>query len=128
MSPGGGQETGPPPGPWRAGLLCRCPECGRGPLFEGFLSVREHCLVCGFPLAREDSGDGPAAFIILIVGAIVVGLVLVVEVRYAPPVWLHVVIWLPLTVLLCLALMRPGKSLLIALQHRHRRHDFGHSA
>jgi uncharacterized protein (DUF983 family) len=88
--------------------------------------VRERCPACGTDLAAQDSGDGPAAFIILIVGFIVVAAALVTEVRWQPPVWLHLVLWLPLTAILTLALMRPFKATLIALQYRHRRHDFDH--
>jgi uncharacterized protein (DUF983 family) len=110
-----------------AGLRSRCPACGRGPLFEGFLSVRRRCPACGADLSGQDSGDGAVAFIVLLVGAVVVTLELLTEVAYAPPVWLHLVLWLPLTVILVLALMRPFKSVLIALQYKHRRHDFGAS-
>ncbi len=97
-------------------------------MFDGFLHVRPVCRNCAADLSGQDSGDGPVAFIILIVGAVVLGLALVVEVRYGPPVWLHLVLWLPLTVVLTLALMRPLKSLLIALQYKHRRHDFSAEA
>ena len=86
-----------------AGLRSRCPACGRGPLFEGFLAVRRRCPACGADLSGQDSGDGAVAFIVLLVGAIVVTLALLTEVRYAPPVWLHLVLWLPLTVVLVLA-------------------------
>jgi uncharacterized protein (DUF983 family) len=111
-----------------AGLRCRCPACGEGPLFQGFLTVRGRCLVCGVDLSAQDSGDGPVAFIVLIVGAIVVGLALIAEVRYEPPIWLHLLLWLPLTMVLVLALMRPFKAILIALQYKHRRHDFSKHA
>jgi uncharacterized protein (DUF983 family) len=84
--------------------------------------------VCGTDVSAHDSGDGPVAFIILIVGGIVVGLALVTEVKYQPPVWLHLAVWLPLAVVLILALMRPFKATLIALQYRHRRQDFDESA
>jgi uncharacterized protein (DUF983 family) len=94
-------------------------------LFEGFLTVRARCPACGTDLSAQDSGDGPVAFIVLIVGGIVVALALLTEVRYQPPVWLHLLLWLPLTVVLVLALMRPFKAILIALQYRHRRDDFG---
>jgi uncharacterized protein (DUF983 family) len=111
-----------------SGLRCRCPACGEGALFEGFLTVCPRCAVCGVDLSAQDSGDGPVAFIILIVGGIVVALALLTEVRYAPPVWLHLLLWLPLTMILVLALMRPFKAVLIALQYKHRRHDFGERA
>ena len=111
-----------------AGLRCRCPACGEGRLFEGFLAVRSRCATCGADLSAQDSGDGPVAFIIPIVGGIVVALALLTEVWYGPPVWLHLLLWLPLTMILVLALMRPFKALLIALQYKHRRHDFGERA
>jgi uncharacterized protein (DUF983 family) len=111
-----------------AGLRCRCPACAEGPLFRGFLTVHPRCPVCGLNLSDQDIGDGPVAFIVLIVGAIVVTLALIAEVRYAPPVWLHLLLWLPLTMVLVLALMRPFKAVLIALQYKHRRHDFGERA
>jgi uncharacterized protein (DUF983 family) len=97
-------------------------------LFQGFVTVRARCEACGADLSVQDSGDGPVAFIVLIVGAVVVTLALLTEVAWQPPVWLHLVLWLPLTVILVLALMRPFKATLIALQYKHRRHDFSESA
>ncbi len=112
------------PSPIVTGLAGRCPACGRGRLFAGFLQVVEHCEACGADLREQDSGDGPVAFITLLAGAIVVIAALVVEVKYAWPIWLHMVVWLPLAAALCIGLMRPLKGLLIALQYRHRRSDF----
>lgn len=106
------------------GLGCRCPECDGGSLFEGFLKVRGQCPACGFDLSAQDSGDGPVAFIILIVGFVIVGAALIVEVRYAWPVWLHLMVWLPLSLIGCLVLMRPLKGVMIAMQHRHLRRTF----
>ena len=108
-----------------AGLACRCPNCGEGPLFAGFLKVRDRCEACGFDLARADSGDGPAVFIILIVGAIVSACALITEVAFHPPVWLHLIVWLPLTAILCLALMRPFKGVMIALQFHNKASEAG---
>jgi uncharacterized protein (DUF983 family) len=105
-------------------MRSRCPACRRGALFEGFLSVRKGCPACGADLSAQDSGDGPAAFITLIVGALVVGAALVSEVMFQPPVWLHLLLWLPLTAALVLALMRPFKATMIALQYKHRPDDF----
>jgi uncharacterized protein (DUF983 family) len=110
------------------GLRSRCPNCGKGPLFEGFLTVRRRCNVCGADLSGQDSGDGPVAFIVLIVGFIVVFGALFAEVVWQWPIRLHMLIWLPLTVVLVLLIMRPAKVLLIALQYRHRREDFGQGA
>jgi uncharacterized protein (DUF983 family) len=108
------------PNPVVAGLRCRCPNCGRGPLFKGFLKVAERCSVCGFDLKAADAGDGPAVFIILIVGFIVGFSALFTEVAYHPPVWVHLVLWMPLVVILCLGLMRPFKGVLLALQFHHK--------
>ena len=108
------------PNPIVAGLACRCPNCGKGPLFEGFLKVRPRCPACGFDLAAADSGDGPAVFVILIAGVVVVFAALFVEIAYRPPIWLHLVVWLPTAVLVCLALLRPFKGVLVALQFHNK--------
>ncbi len=110
----------PPPSAFAAGLTCRCPRCGRGRLFEGFLSLHGRCPVCGLDYAKADTGDGPAVFIILIVGAVVVFLAVLVEIAATPPYWLHALLWPPLILGLSLALLRPAKALMLALQYRHR--------
>jgi uncharacterized protein (DUF983 family) len=115
----------PAANPVLAGLACRCPRCGKGPLFAGFLTVRPACEACGLDLRAADSGDGPAVFIILIVGAVVSAMALIIEFRYQPPIWLHLVLWLPLTAILGLGLMRPFKSLLIALQFHFQARETG---
>ena len=117
--------SGRRPPPLRVALRSVCPNCGEGRLFDGFLTVRQRCTVCGADLAGQDSGDGPVAFIVLIVGFVVVFGALIVEVKYEWPIWLHMVVWLPLTVILVLLIMRPAKALLIALQYKHRPDDFG---
>jgi len=105
--------------PIRAGLAGRCPRCGEGRLFTGFLAVRESCEVCGLDYSFADSGDGPAAFVILIIGFIVVGLALWTEVSLAPPLWLHFTIWIPLAIVLGLIALRLIKGMLITLQFRN---------
>lgn len=106
--------------PFLAGLRGRCPNCGEGPLFEGFLRVSPTCGACGFDLARADSGDGPAVFITLIAGFLVAFAALFTEFTLHPPVWVHLVVWLPLTVVVCLALLRPMKGLMLAAQFANR--------
>jgi uncharacterized protein (DUF983 family) len=106
--------------PWRAGLLCRCPRCGKAPLFAGLLTIAPTCTACGLDLQAQDSGDGPAVFVILILGAIVVGLALAVELTFSPPLWLHMVLWPPIILVGAIALLRPFKATLIAFQYRHR--------
>jgi uncharacterized protein (DUF983 family) len=113
-----------PQEPFATGLRGRCPRCGQGRLFSGFLDITPRCSTCGLDLSAQDSGDGPVAFIVLIVGFAVVGAALVVEVKYGWPVWLHLMVWLPLALVGCLGLMRPFKATLIALQYKYRRHEF----
>lgn len=106
--------------PVSAGLSGKCPRCGQGRLFDGFLSVKKSCSACGLDYSFADSGDGPAVFVIMIVGFVIVGLVLFVELSFQPPIWLHLVLWLPLTVILAASVLRPLKGLMIALQFRHQ--------
>jgi uncharacterized protein (DUF983 family) len=109
--------TGPRTDPWRAGLRCRCPRCGEGRLYAGFLNLAERCEKCGLKYDFADAGDGPAIFVMLIVGFIVCGAALWLEVKQQPPMWVHAVLWTPLTAILVFGLLRPLKALLIALQY-----------
>jgi uncharacterized protein (DUF983 family) len=113
--------------PLLAGLAGRCPNCGEGPLFRGFLTVADRCDACGYDLGRADSGDGPAVFVILIGGFIVAFAALFTEIAYRPPIWVHLVVFLPLTVVVCGGLLRPMKGILLAAQFANRaaeaRHD-----
>ena len=104
----------------RAGLLCRCPNCGKGKLFEGFLKVVDACAVCGFDFTRLNTGDGAAIFIMQIAGGLVVFTALFVQIAWEPPIWAMLIVALPLVVGLSLGLMRPGKGVMIALQMRNR--------
>lgn len=109
-----------PVDPISAGLKGRCPRCGEGRMFAGPLSLAKRCGLCGLDYTFADAGDGPAVFVILIIGFIVVGLALWMEVSYAPPLWLHFLLWIPLTVVLCLLALRLIKGVLIALQYRNK--------
>lgn len=106
--------------PYLAGAQGRCPNCGQGRLFSGYLKVAPTCNSCGFDLSKADSGDGPAVFVILVVGFLVVFAALIVEVAYRPPIWLHLMLWLPLIVVLSLALLPVFKGLMIAAQFSNR--------
>lgn len=106
--------------PFRAGLTCRCPRCGEGRLYSGFLTVAKGCDTCDLDYAKVDSGDGPAIFVIFIIGAIAAGLALYVEFNYGPPLWAHMLYLVPLIIGGSLFLLRPAKALLIALQYRNR--------
>ncbi len=106
--------------PIRAGLLCHCPHCGKGPLYAGFLKVVDRCAVCGFDFTRLNTGDGAAVFIMQIAGGIVVFGALFVQVAWNPPIWAMLIVALPLVAALSIGLMRPGKGVMIALQMRNR--------
>jgi uncharacterized protein (DUF983 family) len=101
-------------------LLGHCPRCGEGKLFDGFLTLRPACDKCGLDYSFADAGDGPAVFVILIGGALVVLAALITEVVYQPPYWVHAVLWVPLVLLVTLAPLRMLKGLLIALQYHHK--------
>ena len=105
--------------PIRAALGCRCPRCGQGRLFTGLLNVRGACEVCGLDLSAQDAGDGPAVFVILFLGLIVVGLAALVEIKFSPPIWIHLVLWTPFIIVGAIVMLRPLKAGLIALQYRH---------
>lgn len=108
------------PSPYIAGLTCRCPRCGEGKMLIGFLELRPRCEVCGLDYSFADAGDGPAVFIILFAGFIVVAAALVTEIAYQPPFWLHAVLWLPLILIVTILPLRPMKGLMVALQFHHK--------
>jgi uncharacterized protein (DUF983 family) len=102
------------------GLAGRCPRCGKGKLFDGFLALAPRCEACGLDYSFVDSADGPAFFVMFFAGFIVAGSALAVEVLYAPPYWVHALLWTPLILVTTLAPLRPMKGLLIALQYHHK--------
>ncbi|MEX6508096.1 DUF983 domain-containing protein [Jiella sp. M17.18] len=109
-----------PVDPAKAGLRGRCPRCGEGKLFAGYLTTAPRCSHCGLDYEFIDSGDGPAVFVILIIGIIVCGLALFVEVSWNPPLWVHFILWIPLTLILALPLLRILKGLMIGVQYKNR--------
>ncbi len=109
-----------PLSPYVTGLTCRCPACGKGRMFQNFLSVRPRCEACGLDYSFADAGDGPAIFIMMFSGFVVVAAALAVEVLYQPPYWVHAVLWLPLILVVTLLPLRAVKGLLIALQYHHK--------
>ena len=110
----------PETGVMRASIGARCPRCGKGPLFHQLLNLRDNCDVCGLDYKFIDTGDGPAVFVIFILGFLILGGALYVEFGYGPPAWVHVVLWGLLTPLLAIVLLRFMKALLIALQFKHK--------
>jgi uncharacterized protein (DUF983 family) len=108
------------PNPILSGLRARCPRCGEGALFKNGLTVRDRCDKCGLSYAFADSGDGPAVFVIMILGALTLGGALFLEFRYEPPVWVHVVVWGIFIPIVAFGLLRLLKGVLINLQFAHK--------
>jgi uncharacterized protein (DUF983 family) len=109
----------PPVSLARAALLCRCPRCGKGRVFAGLLTVRPACPTCGLDLSAEDAGDGPAVFLIFFLGALAVGIAAWLELKFEPPIWVHLVVLTPVIVGGAIGLLRPMKAGMIALQYRN---------
>jgi uncharacterized protein (DUF983 family) len=97
-----------------------CPRCGRAPLFKGFATFAPACRSCGLDFRAFNVGDGPAAFLTLIVGAMITGLAIALELGAHPPWWLHVLLWPPLTLLAVVGSLRFAKAALLALEYQHR--------
>jgi uncharacterized protein (DUF983 family) len=115
----------PPLSPFGTGMACRCPRCGRGKLYAGYLTLADRCTDCGLDLSKADSGDGPAVFLIFILGALAVLLAYLLLFVLVLPEWLS---WLILvTVILggAVLLLRPAKAIMVALQYKNRAGGFG---
>ena len=113
------------PAIWQAALFGSCPRCGNNTLFEGIVRFASSCRACSLNFAKFNVGDGPAAFLILIVGALVVGLAAWLEVSAAPPMWVHAVLWVPIIVVLTLGGLRLAKAALLASEFRHEAREAG---
>ncbi len=108
-------------------LACKCPKCGQGDLYKpGFLnlSLNPTCTACGFDLAKNDNGDGPAVFLIFILGFSLVPLALLVDHLFEPPLWFHAILWTIVALGLTLGMLKPLKAFVIALQLKHRASDW----
>jgi uncharacterized protein (DUF983 family) len=117
----------PPLSPIGTGAGCKCPRCGKGSLFSGLLDVRDTCSHCDLNLTNHDTGDGATVFVILILGAITVVLALLLETAMEPPIWVHLVIWIPVICILSVAMLRPFKGILIGMHYKNLRHKYDHS-
>ena len=103
-----------------AALGCRCPRCGKGPLFSGYLNIAPACSVCGLSFAGNDTGDGPAFFIMLPLCLMTAVFALLLELRFEPPIWVHMLVWPPFIGLVVGFGLRPVKATMAALQYRYR--------
>jgi uncharacterized protein (DUF983 family) len=111
---------------FKIGLSCKCPKCRQGDLYKPglTLSLRDKCEVCGLDLSKNDSADGPAVFLIFVLGFLLVPLALLLEVTLAPPLWAHAVIWTLAALAITLGALRPLKAYIIAIQYKYRPGDW----
>lgn len=109
-----------PLSPLLTGLRCRCPRCGEGRLFAGFLRLAPRCDRCGLDYGFADPADGPAFFVMTGVGVVVIAVFTWVEIAYAPPLWVHIVTVFPALIIGCLGCLRPVKAWLVASQYVHK--------
>ncbi|HEX5182803.1 MAG TPA: DUF983 domain-containing protein [Allosphingosinicella sp.] len=108
------------PSPSLVALRGLCPRCGAKTLFRSLTGFAPKCRACGLDFGAFNVGDGPAALLILVVGALIVGLAVTVDLKFSPPWWVHVLLWLPLTTAMVIVSLRIAKALLLALEYRHR--------
>ena len=106
--------------PFTAGIRCRCPNCGEGRVFAGFLRFKDRCDACGADLTIADAGDGPSFFVMFAALIFIVPSAMFFEFAFRPPSWVHILIWPPITLAFSLFFLRPVKALLFALQWRHK--------
>jgi uncharacterized protein (DUF983 family) len=110
----------PPLSTFSTGIRCRCPRCGKGPLLKGFLTVRDSCPACGQSYAFADPADGPAFFVMSLVGVVGMAGFMAFEFTTHPPVWMHFAVTLPVLIVMCLGSLRPFKGWMIAEQYIHK--------
>jgi uncharacterized protein (DUF983 family) len=106
-------------GVFPAALLGLCPDCGQKTLFAGVTRFADKCRACGLDYSKYNVGDGPAAFLTLIIGGIILAFALITELNYHPPFWVHVILWLPLTIGAVVGSLRIFKAVLLILEHRN---------
>lgn len=107
-------------------MSCKCPKCQKGDLYKkGFtIELNDHCPECGLDFSKNDSADGPAVFLIFILGALLVPLALILDAYMEPPLWVHAVLWTAVALVLTLGALKPLKAYIIALQYKHRPEDW----
>jgi uncharacterized protein (DUF983 family) len=106
--------------PLSAGLRCRCPNCGEGQVFQGYLKFKTRCAACDADFSIADAGDGPAFFVMFAALIVIVPSAMIFELAFSPPAWVHALIWPPVTFAFCIALLRPFKATLFALQWKNK--------
>lgn len=125
MTPDSPENSRGQPSIREAALSGLCPRCGAKTLFAGTARFAERCSACGLDFSRFNVGDGPAAFLTLIVGTLVVVLAIWVQLAFEPPFWVHIALWVPLSALLTLGGLRIAKAALLASEYRNKARENG---
>jgi len=112
------------PRPLDVALKGLCPRCGARTLFAGWLRFADRCSACGLDISAFNVGDGPAAFLILILGAVIVAAAITLELSLSPPFWVHMLIWIPVTAIAVVGALRISKAALLALEYRNKAREF----
>jgi len=107
----------------RAAFFGHCPDCGAKTLFDGPARFTDKCDNCGLDYSGYNVGDGPAAFLTLGVGAIIITLAILLDIAARPPFWLHALIWIPVTAALTVLSLRMAKGMLLITEHRRDAHE-----
>jgi uncharacterized protein (DUF983 family) len=113
------------PGIAKAALFGLCPQCGAKTLFAGPARFADRCGTCGLDYSGFNVGDGPAALLTLVIGALIIILALTLDTAVRPPFWVHVVIWVPVTAAMTVYALRISKAALLAAEHRNRAREAG---
>jgi uncharacterized protein (DUF983 family) len=120
-------DAGPAPAevaPVQVALRGLCPRCGQPTLFAGWIRFADTCSACALDFSAFNVGDGPAAFLTLILGAIIVAAAITLELTVAPPIWVHMLIWIPVTAIAVVGALRISKAALLALEYRNKAREF----
>jgi len=110
--------------PVQVALRGLCPRCGAPTLFSGWVRFADRCSACGLDISAFNVGDGPAAFLILILGAVIVAAAITLELSLSPPFWVHMLIWIPVTAIAVVGALRISKAALLALEYRNKAREF----
>jgi uncharacterized protein (DUF983 family) len=113
------------PGIMQAALFGLCPRCGAKTLFDGMVRFAARCPNCGLDYSTFNVGDGPAALLTLVIGALIIILAIIVDIAFRPPFWVHVLIWVPLTVALTVWSLRVAKGALLVSEYRNSAGEAG---
>jgi uncharacterized protein (DUF983 family) len=112
-----GGVTAPPP--VQAALKGLCPRCGERSLFAGLIAFAPACRRCGLDFMAFNVGDGPAAFLTLILGTIIVGLAVWLQLAFDPPLWVQMIVWVPVALALTIVALRVAKAALLGAEYRN---------